>query len=429
MTRLKLRLRLALLIVGAIVAVVGLATFVAIAVIGRPGQDRLIADAALQIDLVSRLAAELPDEFEPGTPAGTRLGLHLSKDPVAGPVDERLTDLLRGELSRRGRPSDVVVTEPAPGRPPTVSVMVPSQGWWISLPLSTRAPPPRAGWVLLIGWMSAIILGSAAIAVVLSYRLVKPLELIETAIASIGPDGALPQLAETGSGEVKATAVALNRLSARLRSAMESRMRLVAAAGHDLRTPMTRMRLRAEFIADDEERALWLRDLEELDRIADSAIRLVREEVEASGSETIDLAPFLTALVGELAEQGHAIGIDTLAPGSIHASPLALTRALRNVLINAATHGRGGRLSSSREGDMLLIRIVDQGPGIPPELIERVFEPFFRVDPARRQSVPGAGLGLAIAREIIERLGGTIRVSNAAGGGLIQEIRLPLAAA
>ena len=78
---------------------------------------------------------------------------------------------------------------------------------------------------------------------------------------------------------------------------------------------------------------------------------------------------------------------------------------------------------------MLLIRIVDQGPGIPPELIERVFEPFFRVDPARRQSVPGAGLGLAISREIIERLGGTIRVSNAAGGGLIQEIRLPLAAA
>jgi signal transduction histidine kinase len=424
----SLRLRLALLVVGAIVAVVGLATVVAIGVIGRPGPDRMVADAALQVDLISRLAAELPDEFEPGAPAGSRLGLQLMHRPAGGIVEPRLTDQLRRQLSRIGRPIDVVVTQPAPGVPATVSVPVPSQGWWITLPLSTLPPPPRAGWWLLLGWMTAITLGAAGIAVVISNRLVKPLQLVESAIAAVGPDGVLPVLPETGSGEMKATAAALNRLSARLKSAMESRMRLVAAAGHDLRTPMTRMRLRAEFIVDDEERALWLSDLEELDRIADSAIRLVREEVEASTPDPVDAAPFLSSLVGELVSQGHALELGPLALAFLSVTPLALARALRNLLINAATHGRGGRLSSRVEGAMLVIRIEDKGPGIPQELIERVFEPFFRVDPARRQSMPGAGLGLAIAKEIIERSGGTIRVTNAEGGGLVQEIRLPLAA-
>lgn len=425
----RLRLRLALLIVGAIVAVVGLATIVAIGVIGRPGQERLISDAALQIDVISRLASELPNQFEPGNPAVEQIGLHILHHPAKGMIDPRLTEQLRQQLGIMGRPHEIVVTQAEPGTPPTVSVLVPKQGWWIALPLSSRPPPPRGGWLLLFGWMTTIILGSAAIAVVISYRLVKPLELIETAIASVGPDGALPVLPETGSGEIKATAAALNRLSVRLKSAMESRMRLVAAAGHDLRTPMTRMRLRAEFITDDEERALWLRDLEELDRIADSAIRLVREEVEQAAEEMIDSVPFFETLVHELREQGHDISLGALEPAALRTSPLALARALRNLLINAATHGRGGRLSSTRDGAMLVVRIEDKGPGIPEELIERVFEPFFRVDPARRQSLPGAGLGLAIAKEIIERGGGTIRVQNAGTGGLVQEIRLPLALA
>ena len=204
-------------------------------------------------------------------------------------------------------------------------------------------------------------------------------------------------------------------------------MRLVAAAGHDLRTPMTRMRLRAEFL-DESERQNWLNDLDELDRIADSAIRLVREEVEAGEREPLQLDALVRRLTTELAAQGRKIDAGTLEPVHVSAAPLALSRALRNLMINAATHGGGGTVSLSREGDFAVIRIVDQGPGIPQSLIERAFEPFFRVDPARRQSVPGAGLGLAIAKEIVERLGGQIAMRNGAGGGLVQEITLPLAA-
>lgn len=427
----SLRLKIALLVVVAIVAVVGLATLVAVSVIGRPGPERALGPAAIQIDLIARLVERHPEDFqeglvERGSMRGKDLGIRLRPKPARGPVHEGLTEALREMLEHIGHPRDVVVTDPRHRGPTMVSIPIADLGY-IAVPLS-NTPPTRAGWPILIGWMLAIILGAAGIALVIANRLTKPLQMIETAIASVGADGVLPVLPETGSAEMRATAGALNRLSARLKNAMESRMRLVAAAGHDLRTPMTRMRLRAEFL-DEDERQNWLNDLEELDRIADSAIRLVREEVEEGEREPVKLDELVRRLTTELAAQGRDIAAGRLEPVQVAAAPLALTRALRNLMINAATHGGGGTVTLGREDGMAVIRIADQGPGIPDAMIERAFEPFFRVDPARRQSVPGAGLGLAIAKEIIERLGGRIVMRNGAEGGLVQEIALPLAAA
>lgn len=422
-----LRLRIAALIVCAIVAVVGLATWVAVLVIGRPGPERMVQDAAVQIDLISRLAEQLPDSFEPGMLSPTVRGMQLLPGPAAGTLDQRLTDVLRSELAEIGQARPVLVSQSAPDKPMTVSVPIASQGWWIAMPLSTRPPPPRGAWFILLGWMSAIILGAAGIAVVISNRLTRPLQMIEGAIASVGRDGVLPVLPEIGTGELKATAQALNRLSARLKTAMESRMRLVAAAGHDLRTPMTRMRLRAEFVGDEDERALWLRDLEELDRIADSAIRLVREEATPGEPDRVEIGGLLREITGELVQQGLRLETAGIADAEVGVARLALTRALRNLFINAATHGGGGVVSAAVEGGFAVVTVCDRGPGIPEDLIARVFEPFFRVDPSRRQAMPGAGLGLAIAKEIIERNGGTIVVRNGVARGLVQEISLPLA--
>ena len=201
---------------------------------------------------------------------------------------------------------------------------------------------------------------------------------------------------------------------------MESRMRLVAAAGHDLRTPMTRMRLRAEFLDDDRDK--WLHDLDELDRIADSAIRLVREEVNQDAVEPVDLAKLVREIAAEVRSLGHAVSTDHLDKVSVRAGSLGLRRALRNLIVNAATHGKGCSVSLAATGDQAVLTIADSGPGIPPELLAKAFEPFFRVDPGRRQSVPGAGLGLAIAKEIIERHGGTITLENRTGGGLSQTV-------
>jgi signal transduction histidine kinase len=210
---------------------------------------------------------------------------------------------------------------------------------------------------------------------------------------------------------------------------MESRMRLVAAAGHDLRTPITRMRLRAEFVADAEERERWLNDLDELERIADSAILLVREEWVKAPPELIELDQLVGSIGEELRDQNLDVTETAVAPVKVRANRLALNRALRNLIINAATHGVRARVEVAHTNGTARIVIEDDGPGLPPDLIGRVFEPFFRADPARRQGIRGAGLGLTIAREIVQRAGGTIAISNGANGGLRQIVELPKAEA
>jgi signal transduction histidine kinase len=293
----------------------------------------------------------------------------------------------------------------------------------------TDLPPQGAPWRGLIRWLILITLGATAIAVFTANRMVRPLALLENAVEQVGPDGALPTLPERGPAEVRATAKALNSLSSRLKRAMESRMRLVAAAGHDLRTPITRMRLRAEFVEDEEERARWLADLDELERIADSAILLVREESGKAPPESIRLDELVGSIASEMRDQDLDVTVTSTTPVTVRASRLTLNRALRNLIINAATHGVRAKVEVSATNGTARIVIDDEGPGIPADLLDQVFEPFFRADPARRQDIRGAGLGLTIAREIVQRAGGTISISNRAEVGLRQVVELPQAEA
>jgi signal transduction histidine kinase len=414
----SLRTRIAILIACSIVAVVMLATLAAVTVIGRPGPERAIHPAARQLDLLLRTVEERPQLFT----NGASHIVEIVPNPAKGHVMRRLTDDLTTAMDRLGRPREIVATMSKPGDRPTISARVGPQGW-VVIPLM-EPPPPSGSWIVLVSWMALIVLGATVVALVVAARTVAPLALLDRMVAEVGPDGRLPRLPEDGPAEIRSTARALNRLSARLQSAIESRMRLVAAAGHDLRTPMTRMRLRAEFLPD-EERVHWLRDLDELDRIADSAIRLVREEAGQSSAERVRLDRMVEEIAAELADQGRNVQVDDLAPCLCETAPQALTRALRNLIINAATHGGGAVVGVACAGAKAEVVIEDRGPGIPEALMERVFEPFFRVDPARRQAVAGAGLGLAIAKEIIDRLGGSLALENRPEGGLRQRVTLP----
>lgn len=205
-------------------------------------------------------------------------------------------------------------------------------------------------------------------------------------------------------------------------------MRLVAAAGHDLRTPLTRMRLRAEFL-EGADRDKWFADLDELDHIANSAIRLVREETEAAPEDTIRLDEIVSEVVSELQEMHLDVRLEHRTVVFVRARPLSLKRGLRNVIINAATHGGGAVVNVGIDAARAVVSVEDRGPGIPEPLLQRACDPFFRVDHARKSSVPGAGLGLAIAKEIIQRNLGDFELANRTGGGLRQRIELPLCAA
>ena len=197
----------------------------------------------------------------------------------------------------------------------------------------------------------------------------------------------------------------------------DRRTGMIAAAGHDLRTPMTRMRLRAEFIEDEAEREKWLADLAELDSIADSAIRLVREEAQEQDEAVSELRldRLLDDIAGEQAALGYAVSRRDLPALSVRAAALALKRALRNLIINAATHGGGAELLLSQSGDRAEIAVLDRGPGIPADERELVFERFYRSTSAR--AMPGSGIGLAIVKQVVVKHGGKIRNDETVPGG------------
>lgn len=419
-----LRARIILLLAVSIIAVVGIASFVALLLLREPSPARTVEPFVRQIRLIADL---VENGIGPVGNPGRAADFEVHPTPAPGEPDLRGGELLQDAMRATGPGQRVMVTRQSRDEQSILSVQIDPARWlWLPMP---DLPIPQGVPAAFAGWMLLLVLGAIGIAAVAADRVIRPLALLEGTIARIGPDGTLPELPETGSAEMKTTARTLNRLSARLRAAMESRMRLVAAAGHDLRTPMTRMRLRAEFLPE-EEREAWLKDLDELDRIADSAIRLVREEVEGGDVEPLRLDRLIETVSTELAEQGLPVTLLRAEPASVKAGPLALKRALRNLVINAATHGRGAEvtLDAARgegEGEAR-ITIADRGPGIPPDLLARVFEPFFRVDPARRQTVPGAGLGLAIAKEIVDRTGGRIEIANRPEGGLVQTVTLPL---
>jgi len=418
----SLRAKIALLLVVAIVSVVGLATAAAVWVIGPPDPVRSLLPQADQIHFIAEMAEA---QLAAGRPLPLGRDVRLAPAPPAGPRSERLTAELARALATTGPQVAVIATQPADGSDALVSIPLGSHGW-LTIPLAGPAPP-RGGWLILIGWMSLIVLGVTAVALVVASRMTRPLSVLEGAVAAVGPDGLPPALPETGPAEVRATARALNRLSALARAAMDKRMRLLAAAGHDLRTPITRMRLRAEFLPDDD-RLQWLSDVDELERIAESAITLVREEAGSSVAEPVELGQLVREIADELADQGHDVVVAATVPVPVRGARLGLTRALRNLMVNAATHGGGAWVAVERRDGTGVVTIEDGGPGIPAALIERVFEPFFRVDPARRHAMPGAGLGLAIAKEIVERQGGTLAIENRPEGGLRQTLTLPASA-
>lgn len=310
----------------------------------------------------------------------------------------------------------------APGL--SVAVRMPDGGVVTAL-LPPHPEPPMLGGPIAITVLFVVVtltlLGLWA-----TRALRQPLSGFAAAAESFNLDGSIAALPERGPEEVRAVANAFNRMRDRIRKLVDDRTRLLAAMGHDLRTPITRLRLRSEFIGDDELRGQMLRDLDQMRRMTEGVLSFLRDGHARADATFVDVATSLQTICDQFADMGCRIayvGPDHLA---IMASADELFRAVTNVVDNAVRYGQQTVIRLSADADTITIDVEDDGPGILDTQKLAMIEPFVRGDEARLMTQStGFGLGLSIARAVAEAHGGTLTLHDRAPRGLIARISLP----
>ncbi|MFP8967631.1 ATP-binding protein [Pokkaliibacter sp. CJK22405] len=252
----------------------------------------------------------------------------------------------------------------------------------------------------------------------------RPLANIARAAEDFGRDIDHPPMVETGPSEVRATARAFNYMQERIRRYLDERDRLFSAISHDLKTPITRLRLRTELLDDDTMRQRFARDLEELDLMVKGALQYVKETDIHENSEWIEVPVLLESLLADYQQQGRQLMLEG-AFSPLKAKPLALKRCLTNIIDNALFYGGSATLNMLQDEVVWMLQIRDHGPGIPPEKLEDVFEPYVRLEPSRNRHTGGTGLGLGIARSLAQGHGGDLVLRNHPEGGLEVTVILP----
>ena len=305
----------------------------------------------------------------------------------------------------------------------TASVAL-ADGLWLNVAVG---PPPGAP-----AWGAAFVFtflfsafGIAAVAVLTGRRMAKPMRDLANAAGRLGRGEAVEDLPEAGPAETRETVRAFNLMRTRLDRYVSDRTAMLAAVSHDLRTPITSLRLHAEFVEDAETRKKILAALDEMQRMTGDALAFIREDTHREETRNVDLHALLDSTAADLAELGHDIAVADTGRTLFACRPAALRRALRNLLENAAAYGGRAAARIEREGEEIRVVVEDEGPGIPEADLERVFEPFVRLEASRSRDTGGSGLGLAIARSILRGHGGDIRLDNRADGGLRVTATLP----
>jgi len=251
------------------------------------------------------------------------------------------------------------------------------------------------------------------------------LDRLAQAADAIGRDPATAPLPDSGPSEIHRVIAAFNRMQERVRSYLVERSRLLTAISHDLKTPITRLRLRAEMLPDAQIRSKMLRDLDEMQTMVGTTLEFFRTTGKDAQRQPLDVGALIESVCEDRRESGQALSVRGAALGPYRADPQALRRCLENLVENAVRYGGGADIELIDSPGRLRIAVSDRGPGIPEAELERVFEPFYRLDASRNMDSGGTGLGLSIARDIARWHGGDVTLRNASGGGLIAELALP----
>lgn len=293
--------------------------------------------------------------------------------------------------------------------------------------LTARMSPPQA-WRLgpFVATLVSIAFCTTLLGLWAARALTAPLRAFAQAAEGFTPDGEIAPLPERGPEEVRTAAKALNRMRARIKTLVEDRTRMLAAVGHDLRTPITRLRLRSEFIEDEATRTQMLRDLEQMQAMVESILIYLRDSRSSRDATLIDLATGVQMLCDQYADLGHRVVYEGPDHAAIRAHPHDLYRAIGNLIDNAVRYGGGATARLSFTQEAVIVDIVDEGPGIPEARKAGMLEPFTRGDAARQMdSGAGFGLGLSIARAVVAAHGGTLALLDNVPTGLIARITLP----
>jgi signal transduction histidine kinase len=287
--------------------------------------------------------------------------------------------------------------------------------------------PQYEGVPLRVAAMLIILVGTVVALSLLAVRWVtRPLSTLAIAAEQLGEDINRPPLAVKGPAEVRRAARAFNTMQSRLARFIADRTRIFAAMSHDLKTPLTRLRLRTELLDDAELRAKFAKDVDEMESMIAQSLDFMRDATANEPAQPVDVMALLESLQTDYQDAGHAFELSASAPQPISGRPRALRRCLTNLIDNAIRYGQRARVEVEERPAQLAIRVLDEGPGLPEAELERAFEPFWR-EPSRSRETGGTGLGLGIARNIARAHGGDVTLKNRSSGGLEATLVLPRA--
>lgn len=334
-----------------------------------------------------------------------------------------------------GRPTArVVAYEPGDpdshGRPETTYGLAISlsDGSWMRFVAQERSwGLSQRARMLLTGGFTVVC--SLLVAALASRRLARPMERFAQQAQRFGADVNAPPMASSGPLEIQLAGQAFNEMQARVQRYVADRTAMLAAISHDLRAPLTRMRLRGEFIEDDEQQRRLFRDVDEMQAMVDASLDFFRDDSEQEPTTRFLLSELIETVLDDFRDTGHDVAFDMAGGVTYTGRPLTLRRAIANLVDNATKYGGRTVVRLRSEAAGVEILVDDDGPGIPAELHEAVFRPFYRIEGSRNRMTGGVGLGLAAVRSAVRGHGGEISLEARPGGGLRVRVWLPAIAA
>jgi len=333
------------------------------------------------------------------------------------------TTVVLQELSGKSMPADLDLGQNGP-HVHVMAVRLLDRSWVVFVsPKRIWGLPRTTRWLI---WVLFLVVSISLFTVLAARRFAGPIKQLAMAVRDFGINPQAPAIPESGPRELRQVIRTFNEMKAQIQKFVSYRTMMLAAISHDLRTPLTRMRLRGEFIEDAEQQQRLFRDVDEMQAMIDGALAFFRDDAVSEPSTPFDLANVLLTIGNDYADQQIEIGYEGPAHAAYQGRPFALKRAFSNLVENALEYATPPSIELLREPNAYVVLIRDRGPGLPDHALANIFLPYYRVEKSRNRNTGGVGLGLCVAQAIVQGHGGEIRLRSPRSGGLEARIVLPL---